>query len=641
MVKHVRLFPVEERPGRRLPPRLAALRSDMHFLSLGTQIETGDPAPLPPEAREYAFLVGKLIDEATLTRAMRLAEAQGVAPHETLLANGWVHADAYARALANHLGVEPVLSAKGLATGDEIFGQRAGQDSTLLVVNAIRLRPGTIASTIGRLTSPIALASPREMREARFAATRGQITRRAVYGLLRRTPQLSAARRMRTWQSVALLSIAGLMIGAHAIAADIAVAAWTALLTLPFFAVVLLRLLAMLETLRSGQRAAPVTARPDRDLPVYTVLVPLFRETGVLQPLIASLMRLDYPRAKLDIKLVLEEGDASMIEAAGALELPGMFDVIVVPASLPQTKPKALNYALAFAQGDFIVVFDAEDEPDPRQLRQAIAAFDKGGRDLGCLQASLNIYNKRDGWLTRQFTIEYSAQFDCLLPALEKLSLPLPLGGTSNHFRREALADCGAWDPHNVTEDADLGIRLARRGWRTGTIASTTWEEAPVSLLAWLRQRTRWLKGWMQTYAVHTRSPRALHRELGWRGAFAVHALLGGLVLSTLVHPLFYVLLAAEIVSGSILGRPDSLMGAGFWHLSIANLALGFSVAMLTGVIAIRRRGMNSLLPWVLTMPLYWLLISLAAYRAAWQLARDPFRWEKTDHGLARTRTRR
>jgi cellulose synthase/poly-beta-1,6-N-acetylglucosamine synthase-like glycosyltransferase len=635
-----RHFPVEERHGRQFPPALAALNSGLLPLTLGARHPPPTPLPLPLEASEYAFLLGRLIDAATLDRAVRLARAHGVAAHETLLAYGWVTPDAYTRELGRHLGLGITLSEVGIVTADEIFGQRPGPDSVELAVNATRLRPASLAASLRHLSSPVVLASPRAMRRARLAGNSGQILRRAVYGLLRRAPQLSAARRMLPWQSVALWILAGLMLGAHGMAADIAVAAWTTLLTLPFFAVVLLRLLAMIETLRTERRACPPTRKADADLPVYTVLVPLFRETRVLGQLVAALNRLDYPRAKLDIKLVLEESDAPMHRAVEALDLPAVFDVVVVPRSQPQTKPKALNYALAFARGDFLVVFDAEDDPEPGQLKQALAAFDAGGPELGCLQASLGIDNYGDGWLARQFAIEYSAQFDCLLPALEKLGLPMPLGGTSNHFRREALADCGAWDPHNVTEDADLGIRLARRGWRTGSLASTTWEEAPAGLTAWLRQRTRWLKGWMQTYAVHTRSPRALHRDLGWRGAFAVHVLLGGLVLSTLVHPLFYVLLAAEFLSGSVLGKPDSLMGAGFWHLSIANLALGFSLAMLTGLIAVRRRGMSALIPTILSMPLYWLLISAAAYRAAWQLARDPFRWEKTEHGLARTRTR-
>ena len=636
-----RLFPAEERRlSGRLPRDLKKIAAEFLPLPLGGRHHSSPPQPLPRDAREYEFLVGRLIDADTLARATRLAAAQGVAPHEALLAYGWVTAEGYTRELGRHLGRPVVLSEVGIVTGDEIFGQRAGSASAELVVNATRLMPATLAATLDRLSAPVVLASPGAMRRARLAGERSRMLRRAVYGLLRLSPDLSAARRMLPWQSVALLALAGLMLGAHVMAADIAVAAWTALLTLPFFAVVSLRLLAMIETLREGPRASPPTDKADADLPVYTIMVPLFRETRVLSDIVAALNRLDYPRAKLDIKLVLEESDAPMLRAVEALELPPVFDVVVVPRGQPQTKPKALNYALAFARGDFIVVFDAEDDPEPAQLKRALAAFEAGGPELGCLQASLCIDNFRDGWLTRQFAIEYAAQFDCLLPALEKLGLPMPLGGTSNHFRREALADCGGWDPHNVTEDADLGIRLARRGWRTGTIASTTWEEAPARLMPWLRQRTRWLKGWMQTYAVHTRFPEALHKELGWRGALAVHALLGGLVLSTFVHPVFYVILAAEVVSGSVLGRPESLMGAGFWHLALANLALGFSVAMLTGLIAVWRRGMRALIPSILTMPLYWLLISVAAYRAAWQLARDPFRWEKTEHGLARTRSR-
>jgi cellulose synthase/poly-beta-1,6-N-acetylglucosamine synthase-like glycosyltransferase len=211
--------------------------------------------------------------------------------------------------------------------------------------------------------------------------------------------------------------------------------------------------------------------------------------------------------------------------------------------------------------------------------------------------------------------------------------LPLPLGGTSNHFRREALDRVLAWDPYNVTEDADLGLRLARLGGKVGVIRSTTWEEAPVTFGTWLRQRTRWLKGWMQTYAVHMRSPRSLAGEIGWRRFLAVQALLGGLVLSALAHPWFYVVTAYQVATGDPLSLPQTGTAAWyFWWVSAVNLGLGYITSMALAAVAVWRRRRLRLLPYVLTMPLYWLLISLAAYRAAWQLSRQPFLWEKTAH---------
>jgi cellulose synthase/poly-beta-1,6-N-acetylglucosamine synthase-like glycosyltransferase len=308
-----------------------------------------------------------------------------------------------------------------------------------------------------------------------------------------------------------------------------------------------------------------------------------------------------------------------------------------VPDRQPRTKPKALNYALQFARGDFVVVYDAEDRPQRDQLRRAWEAFRRAPPGLGCLQAQLNIYNPWDGWfLTRQFTIEYSALFDAVLPALERLRLPVPLGGTSNHFPRATLLEVGAWDPHNVTEDADLGIRLARQGYRVAVLASTTWEEAPPRFGIWLRQRTRWMKGWMQTYLVHTRELNQLHRDLGLGASVGFHALMGGLIVSALVHPLFYILLAGHWLAGGLLVPAETAAGAALWGIACVNLALGYLASILVSMVSVWRRGRRGLAMFALLLPLYWLLISVAAYRAAWQFVRDPYLWEKTAHGTGR-----
>lgn len=237
--------------------------------------------------------------------------------------------------------------------------------------------------------------------------------------------------------------------------------------------------------------------------------------------------------------------------------------------------------------------------------------------------------------LTRQFALEYSALFDGLLPALERLGLPIPLGGSSNHFRMSALRWVAAWDAFNVTEDADLGMRLARRGYLCRTIDSTTWEEATVRLRDWIGQRTRWLKGFMQTYAVHMRHPVRLARELGPGGFIGFQVVIGAVVLAALAHPWFMLLLTADVAAQRLLEMPGSLLGLHLWLLALFNAALGYSAAMALALLAARRRHMR-LSAHVLFMPAYWLLISLAAYRAVWQFARAPFRWEKTEHGLSR-----
>jgi len=267
-----------------------------------------------------------------------------------------------------------------------------------------------------------------------------------------------------------------------------------------FLAVLVLRAASIPIGISARQTRPAVDPLPDdSDLPIYTIIVPLYKESGVLPLLAKALAALDYPRAKLDIKLVLEADDFETIKTAKALGLESYVEFIVVPKSEPRTKPKACNYALKFARGKYLVIFDAEDQPEPQQLKKAVAMFNKCSAETACLQAPLTYFNASENWLTRQFTIEFNMWFDLLLPTVEKLGMPIPLGGTSTHFRMDALRDAGAWDPHNVTEDADLGIRLAQKGYRCAILDSTTYEEANCEMGNWLRQRSRWLKGYVQT----------------------------------------------------------------------------------------------------------------------------------------------
>ena len=293
-----------------------------------------------------------------------------------------------------------------------------------------------------------------------------------------------------------------------------------------------LRALAAVASCR-GDPDAP--ALPDADLPVYSVVVALHREADVAARLVAALDGLDYPRAKLDILLVLEEGDWATIAALRALDLPGRYRIILAPDGQPRTKPRALNVALPLARGDLLTIYDAEDEPEPGQLRAAAARFAVAPAQIACLQGRLAIDNFADGWLARLFALEYAALFDVLNPGLAALGLPIALGGTSNHFRTPILRRVGGWDAWNVTEDADLGLRLARCGYGVEALASATHEEAPARLAAWLGQRRRWLKGWMQTLAVHFRDPGRFVAELGAKRALAAFALMAVVVLGPLV----------------------------------------------------------------------------------------------------------
>lgn len=401
-----------------------------------------------------------------------------------------------------------------------------------------------------------------------------------------------------------------------------------------FMALAALRFVSM-GILRGGKTGTPVpqTGRPDSALPIYTILIPLLREASVLPILANALQKLDYPASKLDIKLILEENDDETIQAAKELQLPGCFELIIVPLSLPMTKPKACNFALPFARGEFLVVFDAEDIPGTGQLREAVDAFDRGGPRMACTQAPLAYYNWNENWLTRHFAIEYAAIFDLLLPTLARFRLPFPLGGTSTHFRTEALRTIGAWDPFNVTEDADLGIRLHEAGYQTDVLKTSTLEEANCRLPSWVRQRSRWLKGWMQTYIVRMRHPLTSVRQLGLAGFLIFQIVIGAFILSALVHPLFYVGIAYSLTISDWHFENAALAVLLFFNISV--LFLGFSSAILAGVAGAYARDLTGLGAHVLTMPAYWLLISFSAYRALWQLISDPHSWEKTEHGVS------
>jgi cellulose synthase/poly-beta-1,6-N-acetylglucosamine synthase-like glycosyltransferase len=324
----------------------------------------------------------------------------------------------------------------------------------------------------------------------------------AVGGLLARSPEFSAATGLRTWQKSALaLLIIGLTAGAL-LAPKPTIVVLLAAMAVPFLMAAALRAAALWHVLMHASVVAdaPLRAANDAELPSYSVLVPLFREGSVVPHLLGALRDIDYPHDKMDVLLIVESIDQETQAALANAKLAPHMRVVVVPDGEPRTKPRALQYALQLTRGEYVVVFDAEDAPECDQLRGAAAVLGKSGGRLGCLQAQLNIYNSDASWLTRQFTIEYTALFDCILPTLQRLGLPVPLGGTSNHFPRAVLDAVGGWDPFNVTEDADPGIRLARQGWHVAVLPSTTWEEAPPTFGVWLGQRTRWLKGWMQPH---------------------------------------------------------------------------------------------------------------------------------------------
>jgi cellulose synthase/poly-beta-1,6-N-acetylglucosamine synthase-like glycosyltransferase len=449
----------------------------------------------------------------------------------------------------------------------------------------------------------------------------------AAHGLARRMPELSAHKVITRGQAVTFLTgFAALAAFGFAAPAT----AWTvlvALATTAFLAGTLFR--AALACL-SGAPTAPI-APFDGELPAYTILVPLYREANVLPRLARALLLLDYPKDRLDIKLIVEDDDAETAAMADALAGRGPFDVVRVPYIQPRTKPKACNFALHFARGEFTVIFDAEDRPERDQLKKAVAAFRRRPEGIACLQARLAFYNAGECWLTRLFALDYSLWFQALLPGLDRIGVPMPLGGTSNHFRTATLRELGGWDAFNVTEDADLGIRIAQLGKRVAMLDSTTFEEAPAELGVWVKQRSRWLKGYMQTWLVHTRRPFALVRRAGLGGFFAFHLFIGGSVATSLANPLLWAMFAVSL----------TVRGAhGTAFIALAGLVGGNTLLTLLCMLGPPGRGWRDLAPYGLTVTLYWALISWAAWRGLGQLITNPFHWEKTAHGLSRQRFR-
>ncbi len=375
-----------------------------------------------------------------------------------------------------------------------------------------------------------------------------------------------------------------------------------------------------------------ISALPDSHLPLYSILIPLYREAESLPHLVASLQRLDYPPEKLDIQLLLEEDDRETRDAAARLSLPPHFRLTLIPPSQPRTKPKACNIGLALARGEFLVIYDAEDQPEPDQLKKAVLGFQQSHSRVLCLQSKLNYYNPRQNWLTRFFTAEYSAWFDLSLPGLSSLQAVMPLGGTSNHFKTAPLRELLGWDAYNVAEDCDLGVRLCRYGWKTRMLDTTTWEEACSNLGFWIRQRTRWYKGYMQTWLVHTRHPLRLLREMGGRNAFHFSMIVGGMLVCLLLNPIFWTLTALWFVRR--FSALDPLFPPFVFFMGSVCLFVGNFAFLYAGALGCYRRRLYDLVKFAVCMPPYWILMSIAAWRALFQLLVNPFHWEKTRHGL-------
>jgi cellulose synthase/poly-beta-1,6-N-acetylglucosamine synthase-like glycosyltransferase len=482
--------------------------------------------------------------------------------------------------------------------------------------------------------SVMALAHRQDVIDAVLSQDGPQLARLAANLLAERQPHMSARGMLSGGQKMmAVLLLACAVALGLASPAVLKLTIMTGFAAL-FLAVSLIRLASLSGPGHSVRNVRDEAKLSDEQLPVYTVLVPLFGEANVVAQIIGALKSLNYPPDKLDVKIIVEANDRETARLARSLSAQAGFDLITVSPGLPQTKPRALNLALMFARGELVTIYDAEDIPQPMQLRHSAQHFKSAPADVACLQARLSYYNSNENWLTRQFTIEYASLFDVLLPALARWRLPLPLGGTSNHFRIGPLKQAGGWDAWNVTEDADLGLRLARLGYRAEVLGSTTFEEANCRLGNWLQQRARWLKGWMQTWIVIMRRPIAAWREMGTAGFLTAQVMMAGMVGSALLHPVFLVILFHDLVLAP--AGNGSWVETAYRGQALTVLVLGYGAAMAAGVRALKLRRLDELMPSIATMPVYWLLMSVGGWLALWQLLRAPFHWNKTAHGISR-----
>jgi len=387
---------------------------------------------------------------------------------------------------------------------------------------------------------------------------------------------------------------------------------------------------AIIGVFSNPTNSAVLPLRPER-MPTITVLIPLFKEKAIAQHLLARLRLIDYPRDKLDICLVMEADDQTTRSAIAAATLPHWVRPIAVPKGTLKTKPRALNYALDFARGSIVGVYDAEDAPAPDQLHCVATHFANRGEKVACLQGVLDYYNAPANWLTRCFTLEYAGWFRVVLPGLERMGLVVPLGGTTLFFRRHVLEKLGAWDAHNVTEDADLGVRLARHGYRTELIATTTQEEANGKIWPWVKQRSRWLKGYAITYGVHMRAPRALYQELGARRFWGFQVLFACTLSQFLLAPLLW---SFWVIPFGI-AHPFAPWLQGWFLISVVSFfILSELTNMFVHALGATKAGKMWLIKWIPSLHIYFPLAAIAAYKGIWELAWKPFYWDKTAHGI-------
>jgi len=480
----------------------------------------------------------------------------------------------------------------------------------------------------------------------------------ALWDLYYRSPDESAYKVLVPWQKRLIMLLAAMFLMFSMISYPFSLTLFFTLINVLYFVMNPFKWYIASKGVRNKQRTtyvsdSDVEKLKDESLPTYTILVPLYKESKVLSQIMENIYKIDYPKDKLDVKILFEENDEETLVEARKLGLFGhphvrrahiapklyrnflkIFDPIIVPKGQVTTKPRACNYGLIRAKGDYVTIYDAEDDPEPDQLKKAIISFEKIGQSCVCLQSHLNFYNSGENLLTKWFSLEYLYWFDYYLEGLDAIDAPLPLGGTSNHFKTKRLQSLGSWDPYNVTEDADLGIRIYRSGLKTGMLNSYTYEEANKNVWNWIRQRSRWCKGHMQTLLVHMRHPLKMIQNVGWKKCVLFQLTFGGNILLPLINPLLWMITILTLLFPGTFNFLSSVSWIAF--ISTFNLIVGnlVHISLYLRTVIVEKRF--SLIPIALSMPFYWILGSIGAWKGILQLITKPHYWEKTIHGISK-----
>lgn len=349
--------------------------------------------------------------------------------------------------------------------------------------------------------------------------------------------------------------------------------------------------------------------------PIYSVLIPIYKEISKIKQILKFIKMLDYPKDKLDVCILIEEDDLPIHQFFSQEILPSYIRVISVPIFQPRTKPKALNYATNFIKGEYVVVYDAEDIPDMDQLKKALHLFQQLPSQYICIQSRLNFYNYSENIITECFSVEYSILFDFYLFGLDFLNLPILLGGTSNHFKVKELKKIGFWDSYNVTEDAELSIRIYSNNYKIKMLDSLTLEESPIEMIAFIKQRSRWIKGFLQTFFCYVCNYQ--YKK------FNIYQ-----VIFIIINLLFFAL--------SLFLGPILIVLSFFLDIALLkyNLYIFFIYHAIAGLIVSKNNIFN--FKYIIFSIPYYFLHMFAFILAIYDLIKRPFHWRKTEHGKSK-----